>query len=297
MDLLNTIKNKLKQASSFEKILYINIAIYVIVNIFKVVLFLIQVRNAGLYYPVNYLALPASLLNLKYLPWTVITYMFLHEDFLHILFNMLWFYWFGKMFIAYIGAKKLTTVYILGGIFGAIFYVAAFNLFPVFAPILEQSKALGASASVIAIVVAISFYIPNNKVNLMFIGEVKLKYIALFTILIDFLSIATENSGGHIAHLGGAFFGFLYAVQLKKGSNILGWLNAPAFWIGSVFKRKPRMKATYNKAKEMNDRDYNYEKAKQQKEIDVVLDKIAKSGYDSLSKKEKEILFNSSKKN
>lgn len=210
---------------------------------------------------------------------------------------MLWFYWFGKMFIAYIGAKKLTTVYILGGIFGAIFYVAAFNLFPVFAPILEQSKALGASASVIAIVVAISFYIPNNKVNLMFIGEVKLKYIALFTILIDFLSIATENSGGHIAHLGGAFFGFLYAVQLKKGSNILGWLNAPAFWIGSVFKRKPRMKATYNKAKEMNDRDYNYEKAKQQKEIDVVLDKIAKSGYDSLSKKEKEILFNSSKKN
>ncbi len=297
MDFLKIAKNKLKQANSFEKILYLNIAVYVFVNIFKVVLFLIQVRDAGVYYPVNYLALPSSLHILKYLPWTVITYMFLHEDFLHILFNMLWFYWFGKMFIAYIGAKKLTTVYILGGIFGAIFYVAAFNLFPVFAPILEQSKALGASASVIAIVVAISFYIPNNKVNLMFIGEVKLKYIALFTILIDFLSIATENSGGHIAHLGGAFFGFLYAVQLKKGSNILGWLNAPAFWIGSVFKRKPRMKATYNKAKEMNDRDYNYEKAKQQKEIDVVLDKIAKSGYDSLSKKEKEILFNSSKKN
>ncbi len=297
MDLLNTIKNKLKQASSFEKILYINIAIYVIVNIFKVVLFLIQVRNAGLYYPVNYLALPASLLNLKYLPWTVITYMFLHEDFLHIVFNMLWFYWFGKMFIAYIGAKKLTTVYVLGGIFGAIFYITAFNVFPAYASVLSQSKALGASAAVIAVVVAISFYIPNNKVNLMFIGEVKLKYIALFTIIVDFLSVAGENSGGHIAHLGGAFFGFLYAVQLKNGLNLFSGIKNPFSKISISFKRKPKMKATYNKTQEMDDREYNYEKAKQQKEIDSVLDKIAKSGYESLSKKEKEILFNSSKRN
>ena len=107
MDFLKIAKNKLKQANSFEKILYLNIAVYVIVNIFKVVIFLIQVRDAGLYYPVNYLALPASFHHLKYIPWTVITYMFLHEDFLHILFNMLWFYWFGKMFVAYIGAKNL----------------------------------------------------------------------------------------------------------------------------------------------------------------------------------------------
>ncbi|OFX33584.1 MAG: hypothetical protein A2X08_17170 [Bacteroidetes bacterium GWA2_32_17] len=297
MDFLKIAKNKLKQANSFEKILYLNIAVYVIVNIFKVVIFLIQVRDAGLYYPVNYLALPASLHNLKYIPWTVITYMFLHEDFLHILFNMLWFYWFGKMFVAYIGAKKLTAVYLLGGIFGAIFYITAFNLFPAFAKEIEISKALGASAAVIAVVVAISFYIPNNKVNLMFIGEVKLKYIALFTIVIDFLSVAGENSGGHIAHLGGAFFGFLYAVQLKKGMNIFGWIKNPFSKFEVSFKQKPKMKATYNKAKEMDDRDYNYEKAKQQKEIDVVLDKIAKSGYDSLSKKEKEILFNTSKKN
>ncbi|NCO54090.1 MAG: rhomboid family intramembrane serine protease, partial [Bacteroidetes bacterium] len=171
------------------------------------------------------------------------------------------------------------------------------NLFPAFTKDIEISKALGASAAVIAVVVAISFYIPNNKVNLMFIGEVKLKYIALFTIVIDLLSIASENSGGHIAHLGGAFFGFIYAVQLKNGMNLFGWIKNPFSNFTIDFKRKPRMKATYNKAKDMDDRDYNYEKAKQQKEIDVVLDKIAKSGYDSLSKKEKEILFNTSKKN
>jgi hypothetical protein len=221
--------------------------------------------------------------------------MFLHEDFLHILFNMLWFYWFGKLFINYIGAKKLIGVYIIGGIFGAIFYVGAFNLFPVFAPIISSAKALGASASVIAIVVAVSFYIPDHKVNLMFIGSVKLKYIALFTIVLDFLSIAGENSGGHIAHLGGAFFGFIYAMQFKSGRNALLWFEKMLAGIGKIFKPKPRMKATYsNTAKGKTDMDYNYEKAKQQKEIDTILDKIAKSGYESLSKAEKEILFNSS---
>jgi membrane associated rhomboid family serine protease len=294
MNIFEKLWLRFKHGSSYEKLLFINIAVYVLVNIFRVVLYLMQVGNAGLYYPVNYLSLPADLKHLAHLPWTVFTYMFLHEDFLHILFNMLWFYWFGKIFIGYIGARKLTLVYILGGLFGALFYVGAFNLFPVFANVLSASKALGASASVIAIVVAISFYIPDHKVGLMFIGNVKLKYIALFTILIDFLSIAGENSGGHIAHLGGAFFGFIYVMQLKNGKDAFAWFEKLFAGIGSMFKRKPRMKATYKRAKEMNDMDYNYEKAKQQKEIDTILDKIAKSGYESLSKSEKEILFNSS---
>lgn len=289
--------NKFKQANSFEKILYLNIAVYVLVSVFRVVLFLLQVRDSGIYYPVNYLSLPADLTALKHHPWTVLTYMFLHEDFLHILFNMLWFYWFGKLFVAYIGAKKITALYIIGGLFGAIFYVAAFNLFPVFAPILSKSVALGASASVIAVVVAISFYIPDQKVSLMFIGNVKLKYIALFTIVVDFLSIAGENSGGHIAHLGGAFFGFIYAMQFKRGHDLLSWFSKLFSGISFSFKRKPKMKATYSKVKDMDDKEYNYDKAKKQKEIDAVLDKISKSGYESLSKNEKEILFNSSKPN
>ncbi|MBI5540576.1 MAG: rhomboid family intramembrane serine protease [Bacteroidia bacterium] len=297
MSFYNVAINKLKQSNSFEKILYLNIAVYVFVSIFRVILFLIQVRDSGVYYPVNYLSLPADLDALLYHPWSVITYMFLHEDFLHILFNMLWFFWFGKLFVAYIGAKKLTALYIIGGLFGAIFYIAAFNLFPVFAPIISKSYALGASASVIAVVVAVSFYIPDHKVNLMFIGDVKLKYIALFSIVVDFLSIAGENSGGHIAHLGGAFFGFLYAMQFKRGKDLLSWFSNLFSGISFSLKRKPKMKATYSKAKEMDDKEYNYEKARKQKEIDAVLDKISKSGYESLSKKEKEILFNSSKPN
>ncbi len=295
MNIVETLWLKFKRGGSYEKLLFINITVYVLVNIFKVFLFLMKVGDAGLYYPVNYLSLPADLHQIKFLPWTPLTYMFLHEDFLHILFNMLWFYWFGRIFIDYIGAKKLTGVYIIGGLFGALFYVAAFNLFPVFAPVISAAKALGASASVIAVVVAISFYIPDHKVNLMFIGSVKLKYIALFTIVLDFLSIAGENSGGHIAHLGGAFFGFVYAMQFKNGKNALLWFEKFFSGIGKMLKPKPKMRATYsNTAKGKSDMDYNYEKAKQQKEIDMILDKIASSGYESLSKKEKEILFNSS---
>jgi len=294
MNIFKTLWARFKRGSSYEKLLFINIAVYVLVSIFRVVLFLMQAGNAGLYYPVNYLSLPADLTLLSHMPWTVFTYMFLHEDFLHILFNMLWFFWFGKIFVDYIGARKLTAVYIIGGLFGALFYVGAFNLFPVFEKVIHGSMALGASASVIAVVVAISFYIPDHKVNLMFIGSVKLKYIALFTIIIDFLSIAGENSGGHIAHLGGALFGFIFAMQYKNGKDAFVWFEKLFVGIGKLFKPKPRMKATYQKAREMNDMDYNYDKAKQQREMDAILDKIAKSGYESLSKKEKEILFNSS---
>lgn len=295
MNILEKLWLKFKRGGSYEKLLFVNIAVYILVNIIKVFLVLMKVEDAGLYYPVNYLSLPADMNQIKFLPWTPLTYMFLHEDFLHILFNMLWFYWFGKIFIDYIGAKKLTGVYVIGGLFGALFYVSAFNIFPLFESVISIAKALGASASVIAIVVAISFYIPDHRVNLMFIGPVKLKYIALFTIVVDFLSIAGENSGGHIAHLGGAFFGFIYAVQLKNGKNALLWFEKLFAGLGKMLKPKPRMKATYtNTAKGKTDMDYNYEKAKQQKEIDAILDKIARSGYESLSKREKEILFNSS---
>lgn len=293
MNIFQAIWTKFRRGGSYEKLLFINIAVYVFVNIVKVFLFLMQVPNAGLYYPVNYLAIPADLSQLAVMPWTCFTYMFLHEDFLHILFNMLWFYWFGKIFIDYIGARKLLTVYIIGGLAGAMFYVAAFNLFPVFHDVISQAKALGASASVIAIVVAISFYIPDHRITLMFIGSVKLKYIAIFTIVIDFLSIAGENSGGHIAHLGGAFFGFIYAMQFKHSSGFLSGVEKNFSSITGIFKRKPK-KNLFNKAKVQNDMDYNYDQAARQREIDKILDKIAKSGYESLSKKEKEILFNAS---
>lgn len=277
--IVKTLWFKFKHSNYLEKLLYINILIFVLVSLSRLIIFLLHLKNQGLYYLLNYLMLPANIDHLLHKPWTIITYMFTHESFIHILFNMLWFYWFGKIFIEFLTSKQLLSTYIMGGIVGGLFYIFAFNIFPVFEMLADSSYALGASAAVIAVVVAISFYVPDYKVNLLFFGLVKVKYIAIATIIIDFLSIASENSGGHIAHLGGALYGIGYA-----------WLL-----------RKPKIKINFRKTvkkdtRRMTDYEYNYQKKKEQEEIDRILDKIARQGYDSLTKKEKETLFKAGKK-
>jgi hypothetical protein len=207
---------------------------------------------------------------------------------------MLWLYWFGKIFLQFLSEKQLSYIYILGGLTGAAFYILFFNVFPVFDKILTNSVALGASASVIAIVIAISVYVPDYYLYLIFIGRVKLKYIALFTICLDILSIPSSNSGGHIAHLGGALYGFLFALQMKKGNDLTWGYRRMIESLTSLFRFKKKMKVTH--AREMNDWDYNAAKNEKQSRMDGILDKLAKSGYDSLTKEEKQFLFNMSDK-
>jgi hypothetical protein len=163
----------------------------------------------------------------------------------------------------------------------------SYNIFPAFNP--TTSIALGASASVMAIIIATSVYAPDYAINLMFIGPVKLKYIAIFSIVLDILSIPTSNSGGHIAHLGGALFGFLYISQYRKGKNITKGFDKIMDKLFSLFKPKSKFKVTHKRP--ANDFEYNKTKVEEQKEIDKILEKIANKGYNSLSKKEKEILF------
>lgn len=278
------------------KLIYVNGAVFLIFKLIDVFAFLFRPEGHTIINPIKYFVLPANTDVLTYRPWTAVSYMFLHEDFLHILFNMLWLWWFGKIFIQYLGNRKILPVYLIGGLAGALFFILAFNIFPVYERVLDQSFALGASASVIAIVIAISLYKPDLSLNLMFLGSVKLKYIALVTIIIDVLSIPSMNSGGHIAHLGGAAFGAIYALQIRKGKNIMKWFESLIEW---VVNPKPRMrvkKPTYKKkAKDLKDEDYNFEKNKHQAEIDRILDKISKSGYESLNREEKEKLFNTGK--
>lgn len=289
MNITSQIWNRFKYGNYVTKLLYINIAVYIFISLSKVIIFLFHFDNQGLYYPLNYLMLPADTNILKTMPWTILTYMFTHEQLLHIVFNMLWFYWFGNIFIDYLNSKKLLYTYLIGGFIGALFYVVAFNIFPAFHDVLHNSRALGASAAVIAVVVTISFYIPDYRLSILFIGQVKLKHIALFTIILDFLSIAGENSGGHIAHLGGAFYGILYGINLRNSI-----FKFPSFKFPKLWKKKPKI--FYNNVRFMTDQEYNYQKVQQQKEIDRILDKIAKHGYESLSKSEKETLFKASKK-
>ena len=292
MDIVEEIKRSFKSGSILTKLIYINLGVFLVVKIFGVFTFLLSTQGQS-FSLVYWLAVPAELSQLVKRPWTVFSYMFLHEGFIHILFNMLILFWFGRIFLQYLNEKQLLNVYLLGGLLGALLYILAFNAFPVFENVLPLSYALGASASVMAIVIAISIYVPDYTIQLMFLGPVKLKYIAGFYFVLDILSIAGENSGGHIAHLGGAFFGYLFISNLKKGRVSSKNTSTSSKSFSSFFKRKPKMKVSHKKP--VDDMEYNTQKIAKQEEIDKILDKIAKSGYDSLSKQEKEILFKMSK--
>jgi len=246
-------------------------------------------------------AVPAYLPTLLKEPWTLLTYMFLHFDFWHILFNMLWLFWFGRIFLQYLSSKQLLQTYIFGGLTGAIFYIAAFNFFPLFINALPISYALGASASVMAIVTAISFYVPNYTIQLLFIGRVKIIYLAVLLFIFDFFAIPAGNSGGHFAHIGGAFWGFIYILIIGKG--LKGIMNGNSFdWMSKLKKRFSsyyRKKHSYQSfnSRPISDEEYNLEKNAKQQKIDDILEKISKGGYESLTKSEKEFLFKSSGRN
>jgi len=305
MDIIKELKKRYKSGSIVFKLIFINVAAFIVVGILN----LFSLFGVPGLATERWLAVPADLESLLYKPWTLITYMFLHYDFLHILFNMLWLFWFGQLFMQFIIPKRMLSVYLLGGISGAILYIVAFNLIPAFQPAVPLSIALGASASVYAVVVAVCAYAPEHSIGLIFIGRVKLKYIAIVVVVIDLLSISESNAGGHIAHLGGALFGFLFALRLKKGKDITKGFAATMDYLVSLFKRQPKMKVTSNKyrkskrpssgassAKAASDMEYNKTKKASQAEIDRILDKISKKGYESLTKAEKDTLFDISKK-
>ncbi len=246
----------------------------------------------------SYLALPSGLPQLASKPWTLFTYMFLHEGFLHWLFNMIMLYFGGILFTEYLSQRKLLMTYLFGGLAGAVFFVLAFNIFPVFAPMRQNSVALGASASILAIIVAISTYVPDYTVHLFLLGKVKLKWIAVAFVLLDILSIPSNNPGGHIAHLGGALWGFVWALSLRRGNDFLRIFDGIKMPEIDPKKRKYRK---FNTARPVSghpftDEEYNRKRAASQAEIDKILDKISKSGYSSLTKAEKELLFKSSNK-
>jgi membrane associated rhomboid family serine protease len=290
------------RGSVLSNFILINIGVWLLVKITSVFFFLfLQPGNA----PANdwflhFFAVPASLPTLVQVPWTPVSYMFLHFDFWHILFNMLWLFWFGRIFMEYLNSRQLLLTYIMGGLTGAFFYIGAFNLFPVFHSALPVSYALGASASVMAIVAAISFYVPNYTIQLLFIGRVKIIYLALILFIFDFFAIPGDNSGGHIAHIGGALWGFTYIVLVRKGFR--GFFPTYSFdWFGKVknrFSPGRQKRGFYSNsgARPVTDEEYNLQKKANQQKIDEILEKISKGGYESLTKSEKEFLFKSSGK-
>ncbi len=289
--LLEEIKDTFKHGSMLTRLIYINLGVFLAIKIIDAVVGLFAIESGN--FLLQWLAVPADLSQLLYKPWTVFTYMFLHQGFMHILFNMLWLFWFGKIFLEYLTGKQLLNVYLLGGLAGAAIFILSFNIFPAFSEAIPFSIALGASAAVLAIVVATAVYVPDYTVHLMFLGPVKLKYIALVSVMLDIVFLMDGNTGGHIAHIGGALFGYFYISQLRKGKDVTTGFGKTLDSIFNLFKSKSNLKVSYKRGE--TDLDYKQRKNIRQKDIDKILEKIAKTGYDSLSKKEKEILFKQSK--
>ena len=296
--IITDLKETFRRGNIYIQLIYINVAVFILTTLTEVMFQLFNRSIAGVF---EWLELPASVLRFILQPWSLLTYMFMHAGFMHILFNMLWLYWFGALFLSFFSAKHLRGVYILGGICGGLLYMAAYNIFPYFRPMTAYSTMVGASASVLAIVVATAYREPNYPVRLLFFGNVRLKYLALIVVLTDLLFITSSNAGGHIAHLGGALAGLWFAASLNKGKDITSWVNKALDAIAALFsaktwKRKPKMKVHYGNNARQNDYDYNARKKAQSDEIDRILDKLKKSGYESLTTEEKKSLFDASKR-
>ena len=297
--IIDDFKSKMRNGNPITRLILINVVVFLFVSIFRIISFLSG--ESGIFLAIedfikSNLALPLSFNGLIYKPWTLITYMFTHFSLMHIFWNLITLYWFGELFINYTSTKKLIPLYLLGGIVGGLITIILFTIVPPFQAYLGAPM-IGASAGVTAIIVATATLIPNVNMNMMFIGPVKLVYVALFVIFIDVLSVASYNNvGGNLSHLGGALMGFLFIVKYKKGIDMSKGINRFFDWLSGLFKAGPKSKMKVAYKRKVSDEDYNYNKKTEQQTIDKILDKISKSGYESLSKTEKEILFKASGK-
>jgi membrane associated rhomboid family serine protease len=292
------------QSSMVSKLLIINIAVFLFVSVSDVLFYLFGMQGYMEYLAVKFLAMPAALDKLAFRFYTPLTYMFLHTDFWHIFSNMLWLFCIKQILETMLHNRQILGVYILGGLTGAAVYLLSYNVFPVFQPALPASVCLGASAAVTAYIVLIAVLQPDYRVLFFGIFPVTFKWIAVVYVVFDVFQLTGSNAGGHFAHLGGALFGLLFALQLKKGKDITTGFNRVVDNIVSLFSfsgtnHQPKMKVSYRNTKdvrEMTDEEFNAAKADDQKRMDEILDKISKSGYDNLTKEEKAFLFKMSRK-
>lgn len=283
--------------NGLAQLIMINVIVFVTLIIFRVVLVISD--NADIYDAImRQLMLPASIDRFIVKPWTLITYFFTHEGFFHIIFNMLFLYWFGKIIVEYLGDQRAISMYVVGGIVGGLFYILIYNLIPFYHDRIAGSLMLGASAGVYAIVVGAATFMPNYTFFLLFLGPVKIKYIAIFYVILSFSQTIGSNAGGELAHLGGALMGFVFIRQLQRGTDIGTPVVSVMEWFKSLFRPRPKIRVTHKSTRFTGTKKNSSAKSArtEQDEIDAILDKISQSGYESLTKEEKQKLFNASKK-
>jgi membrane associated rhomboid family serine protease len=286
-----------KPNNGHAQLIIINVVVFVVLGVFYVVSRIGGFENVFMAVH-NQFSIPPVFSNFLTRPWTIITYSFAHslQDIFHILFNMLALYWFGKLFVEYLGSDKLIALYILGALAAASFYLLIYNTVPFFKSQSDFPGMVGASGAIYAIMVGAATLLPDYTFFLLFFGPIRIKYIAGIYILISFLGTTGANAGGNLAHLGGALMGLVYVKQLQAGVNWGGWITAVLDWFKGVFKPQAKVKVTYRKTEQKAKSKVSGTSKASQDEIDAILDKISDRGYESLSKDEKEKLFNASKK-
>lgn len=274
MELKDKLKYSLSVMGQLQKLIVINIIFFIIPLLLNTFLWLFELKDISI---IDYFVVEADLMSLIFKPWSLITYGFLHGSFSHLFWNMIMLFYFGNILVNYFGDKRLLNVFFNGILFGGIIYIISYNLFPVFTGV--SSKMIGSSAGVMAILFYITSYNPNHTIRFFFLN-IKLLYIAIFLLLMDIIQIPVENSGGHIAHLGGALIGFLMFRSFKGIDFVDIYTN--------LSTKKNNKKIKRNKTFS----GLNFD----QKKIDSILDKISESGYESLTKEEKSYLFKASNK-
>lgn len=296
-NIITDLRNRFLRADIALRFIYVNVAVFLLTALADIVMLL---TGHGHFIYLRWAECPADFGTLLRQPWSLVTYMFLHADVWHILFNMLWLYWFGRLFLYLFSDRHFRGLYFLGGLCGGVLYMLAYNVFPYFQTYIHASYLLGASASVLAIAVATAVREPDYRVNLLFLGSIRLKYLALILVVTDLLFITSSNGGGHIAHLGGALAGWWFAASFQRRYDPTEWINRVIDFLTGLFthrqrtRRRPKMKVHYSK--HAADYDYNARKREREEEIGRILDKLKKSGYDSLTNEEKKKLFDESKR-
>jgi len=275
---IEDIKQKYQTSNIAEKLIFINIFVFIftfVLNTFSALF------KTGGNFVIDWFALSPHFNELLFKPWTIITYGFLHSGFFHILFNLIFLYYIGNLFLNFFNKKQFLTYYFLGIVFGGFIYILSYNFFP----LLKGSETLlvGASAGVTAILVGLATHIPHYALRFQFFGNIKLMYIAIGFVVLDLIQIPDGNAGGHLAHLGGALIGYLLSRYFNKGKDII-------LSFENLFQKKEKPLKTVYKNKQTSRKKTTNPKDHQAK-IDRILDKISKSGYDTLTKDEKDFLF------
>ena len=280
MSFVSQIKDSFRASSALSVIITINLFFFIFINISVNILPDYSVPDF-----LSNLTFPSGFNYWAHKPWTLLTYMFSHVKFWHFISNMMWVFYLGKILLGFVNGRVLTNLYLFGGVCGAILFSIIYSVIP---SLNSEAQLIGASAGVMAVVVAAAVIAPESEVSLFGIFQLKLKYLALASFILTSILDLSENTGGKVAHIGGALYGLVFMLQYKKGKDWSKWMKSAEKLFGGGGHLKVVHKRT------MTDEEYNFGKLSKQKKIDEILDKISKSGYDSLSKQEKEFLFKES---